>query len=102
MSRETEIRFTARAEELGQLLRDAALDGFAVGEAVTHRLNSLYYDTPELTLAKAGLSLRVRKNGRGYIQTVKDASSGALLSERSESECELPSAEPDMERIPDE
>ena len=91
-----------RAPKRSAQLLPFALDGFAIGEAVTQRLNSLYYDTAEFSLAKAGLSLRVRKNGRGYIQTVKDTSSGALLSERSESECELPSAEPDMERIPDE
>lgn len=102
MSRETEIRFTAPAEELGRILRDDALNGFAVGEPITQRLNSLYYDTPELALAKAGLSLRVRKSGRNFTQTVKDASSGALFSERGEFECELPSEAPDVERIPDE
>lgn len=102
MSQEIEIRFAAPERDLLRIARGSTLHGFAVGRAATRRLSTIYYDTPELSLSKAGLSLRVRKNGRGYVQTVKGESSGALASERDEYECRVPSAEPDLNRIPDE
>lgn len=78
------------------------LNGLTVGRAVTRRLCTIYYDTPELSFAKACLSLRVRKNGRGFVQTLKDENSGAIASERHEYESVIPSAEPDLNAIPDE
>ena len=35
------------------------------------RIKSVYYDTPERTLRRNGLSLRVRQNGARFVQTVK-------------------------------
>lgn len=35
------------------------------------RLISTYYDTPDHALARRGSSLRVRRNGRHYVQTIK-------------------------------
>ena len=102
MDQEVEIRFAAPERDLLRLARGSALEGFAVGRAVTKRLNTVYFDTPELSIARAGLSLRVRKNGRGYVQTVKDKSSGALASERHEYESQVPSSTPDLDTIPDE
>jgi len=102
MHQEIEIRFAAPERDLLRLARGSALQGFEVGRAVTKRLTSVYFDTPELSICKAGLCLRVRKNGRGYIQTVKDRSSGALASERHEYESQLPTSSPDLDSIPDE
>ncbi|HEX3484445.1 MAG TPA: CYTH domain-containing protein, partial [Micropepsaceae bacterium] len=102
MSQEIEIRFATPERDLKRLAKISALEGFTVGRAATRRLATIYYDNTELALAKAGLSLRVRKNGKGYVQTVKGESSGALASERHEYACEIPSAEPDLARIPDE
>jgi len=101
MPQEIEIRFAASARDLALLARSSKLQGYVLGRAATRRLDSIYYDTPELSLAKAGLSLRVRKNGGSYVQTVKDESSGTLLSQRPEYECELPSPQPDPDRISD-
>jgi triphosphatase len=39
------------------------------------RLVSTYYDTPDHTLARRGSSLRVRRRGREFVQTVKAAGS---------------------------
>jgi inorganic triphosphatase YgiF len=65
-------------------------------------LKTVYFDTPDLSLCKGGYALRVRQNGHGFVQTVKGASSGALASERSEYECQIDSADPDLSRVPDE
>jgi len=102
MAHEIEIRFAAPERELKRLAKISVLEGFQIGRAATRRLTTIYYDTADLSVSKAGLSLRVRKNGRGFVQTVKDESSGALASERHEYACEIPSAEPDLDRIPDE
>jgi inorganic triphosphatase YgiF len=102
MSDEIELRFATPERELKRIARASALRGFHVGPATTKRLNTVYYDTEERALSKAGVSLRVRKDGDIYVQTVKDASSGALASERHEYECETSSFVPDLERIPDE
>src|SRR5258706_12213497 len=101
MPQEIEIRFAGSERDLMRVAKSSALHGFVVGRAATRRLNAIYYDTPELVLAKAGFSLRVRKNGHGYIQTVKDEDFGALASQRHEYECKVPSLQPDLACIPD-
>lgn len=100
MSHEIELRFSVRPEDLARI-KKAQPRGFTAGPPVTRRLSTVYYDTPELEFAKAGLTLRVRKTGRQYVQTVKDASTGALASERDEHECRLDSAKPVLESVPD-
>lgn len=102
MAQEIEIKLTARPDDVARLKRSTALKRFAPGPAATERLNSVYYDTPGLGLSKAGLSLRVRKRGRAYIQTLKTQDTGALAYKRGEWECPLPSSAPDLRLIADE
>jgi inorganic triphosphatase YgiF len=102
MSQEIELRFAASESDLKRIARSSALHGFHVGPAATHHLKTVYFDTPELALSKGGYALRVRQNGHGFIQTVKGVSSGALASERSEYECSIETADPDLTRVPDE
>lgn len=70
-----------------------ALLGLKQGER--ERLDSLYFDTPDGCLAEKGLSLRIRCNGRGRIQTVKAGGGvGAGLFERAEWEQPVPDDTP--------
>jgi inorganic triphosphatase YgiF len=101
MSQEIEIRFAAPERELRRIAKASTLQGFHIGRAKTQRLKTIYYDTPELSFSKQGFSFRVRENGRGFVQTLKDQSSGALASERHEYECTIPTADPDLNLIPD-
>jgi inorganic triphosphatase YgiF len=56
---------------------------------------SIYYDTSTDTLRQAGLSLRVRRTGERYVQTVKAAGAAAAgLFARSEWERDVPDAQP--------
>ena len=101
MAQEIEIRLAARPDELRRLSRRGHLNGFAVARARAHRLRSVYYDTPGLGFAKAGLALRVRKTPSGFVQTVKNGGDGALANARSEFEADVPSLEPDLSAVPD-
>lgn len=58
-------------------------------------LKSVYYDTPERTLRRNGLSLRVRQSGARFVQTVKtDVADDPLR--RGEWEASVPSLVPDL------
>jgi inorganic triphosphatase YgiF len=100
MSHEIELRFSVKPKDLSRLKTAHAL-GVAAGPPATQRLSSVYYDTPTLDLAKAGWSLRVRKAGRQYLQTIKSKNVGALASERAEIQWPIPSNIPDLANIPD-
>lgn len=101
MAQEIEIKLAARPDDLARLRRSPALKRFFAGRPATEQLNTVYYDTPDLELSKAGLSLRVRKKGRAYIQTLKTQGAGPLSAHRGEWECPLPSASPDLRLITD-
>ena len=54
----------------------------------TQNLESVYYDTEDFALRQRGVTLRVRKKGKSYIQTLKIANehAGGVFS-RGEWEC---------------
>lgn len=68
--------------------------------SVHQRLVSTYFDTADRALKAQDLTFRIRKAGRRFRQTVKfGESSGAGLFDRIEWEIDLPSAEPDLDRL---
>ncbi|BAQ16811.1 CYTH and CHAD domain-containing protein [Methyloceanibacter caenitepidi] len=69
---------------------DGAPPGPRVIESKERELLSVYYDTPDDCLRKAGVFLRVRRTGTGYVQTIKTARAESEFLERSEWECDLP------------
>ena len=46
----------------------------AVGQARRQRLQAVYFDTADRRLGAAGLALRLRKEGRRWVQTLKRGS----------------------------
>ena len=71
---ETELKLAARTGDLPAVRR--ALEAMAgnVGgrpRATRSRLVSTYFDTPDHTLARHGSTLRVRRHGRKFVQTIK-------------------------------
>ena len=82
MSMETELKFQVSAA------RSAALHK-AVGTATARstRLQAVYFDTPDRQLAAAGVALRLRKEGRVWVQTLKGRGDG--LARRLEHEVRL-------------
>ena len=64
--------------------------------------DSVYYDTRKGALRAAGVSLRVRRIGDGFVQTVKSGARAAVgLFDRSEWEEPIAGPEPELERICD-
>ncbi len=56
--------------------RDAVARAVATRTAVRLALRARYFDTAERALAHAGLALRVRKEGRRWVQTLKGSGDG--------------------------
>ena len=75
----------------------------SAGPGETKDLESTYYDTADGRLRRRGLTLRVRKDGRRYIQTVKAAGSDtAGIMTRGEWSSPVATAKPDLRKITDQ
>lgn len=80
---ETELKFQVPAGRWAALRK-----AVATASAVQTRLQALYVETPGHDLAAAGLALRLRKEGRVWVQTLKGRGDG--LMQRLEHEVRLP------------
>lgn len=93
MNNEIELKLDVEPEDLALVRRDPLL---AHSDSHSDHQLTVYYDTPETKLRKHGFSLRVRKIGERFIQTVKPLTESVGLVVREELECEVPSIEPDL------
>lgn len=75
MAQEIELKLALPEEAQRAFLRHPLLKQ-AAGKQ-THRLINLYYDTPGLALRKKGIGLRLRAQGKLWLQTVKCAGQAA-------------------------
>ncbi|WP_164919653.1 CHAD domain-containing protein [Hansschlegelia zhihuaiae] len=93
---EIELKFVVPEGVLkGLSARLAALEGAAKrGRAA--RLVSVYFDTEDHALQAAGISFRIRRRGRGRVQTIKKDAGGAGLYDRLELERPVRSEEPSL------
>lgn len=89
---ETELKFTLDAAGEARLRRHPAFEAMRLAPRRTRELVSIYFDTPEQALAAAGISLRLRKVGRRWIQTIKRRAGavGEGLFSNHETECAAP------------
>lgn len=71
MTHEIELKLSLPPETASRLGRNPLLRSLAQRRAVTRRLTSVYFDTPDLKLAAHGMALRVRQIGGKRIQTLK-------------------------------
>jgi inorganic triphosphatase YgiF len=70
---ETELKFQVPADRRALLER-----AVATGDAQTTRLQAVYADTAGQHLARAGLALRLRKEGPVWVQTLKGRGDGLM------------------------
>jgi inorganic triphosphatase YgiF len=71
MSAEIELKLTLSPADARALAREPLLADVTAKGPHTQRYYGVYYDTPERALASQGVALRVRKQGRRWVQTVK-------------------------------
>ncbi len=102
VGREVELKLeVAGSADPTELLRSPRLAELAAGRPRRQALRSVYYDTPDLSLWREGLVLRVRELGRGRIVGVKTRGvvRGGLVA-REEVEAPLVGDVADLRRVP--
>lgn len=103
MGVERELKLEGDPKDLRKLLSEPVIASCLQGRPRGKRLVTTYYDTEDGRLrAEHGLSLRVRRNGRRWIQTVKREirADGALFA-RDEWEMQVDGELPDPARLTD-
>jgi len=91
--REIELKFSCGPEDLVTILAAAP-----AGDDETRELISVYFDTQDLALQKAGASLRVREHMGRRVQTVKRGR--GLVREEHEAPIEGLAPDPALEPLP--
>lgn len=68
---EIELKLAATKAGLERLRRAPLLEERATTAETSSRLVTTYFDTPDLSLTRRGVALRVRRNGRRHVQMIK-------------------------------
>lgn len=101
MGQETELKFIGVEDALSRLRELPSLMRMAAGKrASTRELTSIYFDTGDFALRSAGVALRVRDEGQGYVQTVKSID-GPDAATRTEIKSAVKSQAPNLKAIDD-
>lgn len=99
MGTEIELKLALPPQALRQAQRLAWLRKLATRYSRPRRLTSVYFDTDRLKLQKQDVTLRVRRDGSKWIQTIKRGpTKRAAPLERGEWEAELKSGRPDLKQ----
>jgi len=97
---EVELKLRVPPDAYAQLLRHPVLRDDR--EPDIHRLYAIYFDTPQQDLWRAGLALRVRRDGASWTQTLKGGGSAdAGLHTRIEIESPIARPLPDLALLPE-
>jgi triphosphatase len=97
---EIELKLLAPQGALEKLREAPVIVQHARNRGAFHRLETVYYDTPERLLFQHGMSLRVRHSGKHFIQTLKlPPNSGQPLARR-QWEAPVDGITPDLARLP--
>jgi inorganic triphosphatase YgiF len=95
--RELELKLEVESDGRDRLRDHPILQG---RETRSARQISTYFDTDDTALREAGLSLRVRRSGQGFVQTVKQSQRADVgLFDRPEWEAEVKGPGPDFEAL---
>lgn len=96
---ETELKLRVPPGALRQVLASPLLR--STRRSDTHKLDATYFDTPALDLCRQHIALRVRREGRRWVQAVKAGGSVmAGVHQRLEFEVVVQDANPDVAALP--
>jgi triphosphatase len=66
---EIELKLIARSEDLAALYNSPIIAAHSCDRPSDRRLKTTYYDTTDQALRREGMALRVRREGRTFVQT---------------------------------
>lgn len=99
---EIELKLALERPALEALRLMASAGDWTLGAPRRSRLRSVYYDTQDQRLRRAGFALRVRQDRRGFLQTIKSKAGVAQgLSTPVEVEGRIDGPAPDLARVAD-
>jgi triphosphatase len=96
------LKLRASPAAIEQIRKAPVIVQNARNRGVVRRLDTVYYDTPDQALARQHGSLRVRRNGTRYVQTLKLARADRTPFTRQEWATAVDSPAPDLTRLPAE
>ncbi|MGD8476832.1 MAG: inorganic triphosphatase, partial [Burkholderiales bacterium] len=97
---ETELKLSLPASSTRQFWRLSGLSPLLTGKTSRLQLFTAYYDTPHFDLRRQGVALRLRRQRRRWVQTLKTTGTpGGALQQRIELEADAPEAVPDLEWV---
>ncbi len=95
-SKEIELKFEVDPRDAARVASHPLLRE-SITRPEERDLSSVYFDTVDFALRKAGVYFRVRDTGTGYVQTVKSMRSEAEPMERFEWERQITSPRPELD-----
>lgn len=102
MRRELELKLELSKSDVERLSGELPEDELGIGPPTRKELRSIYFDTPEHDLHAAGISLWLRRQNGGWLQTVKtDEHVDGGISKPIELEATVDRDEPDLGKIAD-
>src|SRR5262245_1337050 len=102
MQRELELKLELSKSDVERLGGELPQGEIGIGPPARKKLRSIYFDTPEHNLHAAGISLRLRRQNGGWLQTVKaDQHVEGGVSNPVELEAPVDREEPDLAKIAD-
>ncbi|UPJ53736.1 CHAD domain-containing protein [Bradyrhizobium sp. 200] len=99
---EIELKLLAPQGALEKLREMPVIVQHARNRGAFRRLETVYYDTPERLLFQHGMSLRVRRSGKHFIQTLKLLPNIGQPLTRRQWEAPVDDVSPDLARLPAE
>jgi inorganic triphosphatase YgiF len=100
MPTEIELKLSLPLSGVTQLQHNSLLKSLGISAPVNRKLYSIYYDTPDLDLKHQKVALRLRREGRHWIQAIKGGGSAtAGLHQREEFEVPVLRGRPDLTKI---
>src|SRR6187551_2958677 len=102
MENEVELKLTIKPEDAPLVGLHPSVINASANTSITRKINTIYYDTTDLKLFDAGISLRIRCVSGRWIQSIKAVESAvAGLHQRMEWESVVANCQPDFSVISD-